>query len=229
MSDPLVSIVMAVKNAEKYLEEALESIAKQTYPNYEIILIDGNSADSTEKIARSFEVNHFQKQIGSGFADAWNQGIEIAQGEFIALLDSDDRWKAEKLAKQVEFLDNNPTYPLVIARVQFFMDAEQKSPKGFNPKLLESDHIAYMPGVLLTRRSFFDEIGKFDTELRIANDIAWFASLNDHKIPVGLVDEVLIYKRVHQSNLSYVTDITLFHTEVLKLLRESIMQRRNQK
>ena len=107
------------------------------------------------------------------------------------------------------------------------METDQEKPYGFDPKLFVGNHVAYMPGALISRRSIFNEIGKFDTDLRIADDIGWFAALNDHQVPIGIVGEVLIYRRVLHSKLSYVTDITLVHSEILNLLRDSIIRRRN--
>ncbi|EEI50021.1 glycosyltransferase family 2 protein [Proteus mirabilis] len=120
--DYLVSIIMPCFNSEKYISEAIESVLKQTYSNFELIIIDDNSTDSTLKIINSFRDNRitiisFDENQGAGVAR--NKGIEVANGRFIAFLDSDDLWSKNKLEAQIKFmLDNN--YHLTYSYYQCF-------------------------------------------------------------------------------------------------------------
>ncbi|HBC5517211.1 TPA: glycosyltransferase family 2 protein, partial [Proteus mirabilis] len=105
--DYLVSIIMPCFNSEKYISEAIESVLKQTYSNFELIIIDDNSTDSTLKIINSFRDNRitiisFDENQGAGVAR--NKGIEVANGRFIAFLDSDDLWSKNKLEAQIKFM-----------------------------------------------------------------------------------------------------------------------------
>ncbi len=101
MDLPLVSVVMAVKNAERYLAEALDSVVRQSFSDYEIVVVDGRSTDDSRRIASSYPGVRVIEQEGPGFAQAWNVGIDASRGAFIAILDSDDTWPAHKLARQV--------------------------------------------------------------------------------------------------------------------------------
>ena len=106
---PEVTIITPVYNAEDFLEETLESISNQTYQNWESILINDNSSDSSLAIVQRFAAQDarfkiINKPVSGGAAKARNSGIEAAQGRFIAFLDSDDVWLPEKLDTQIAFM-----------------------------------------------------------------------------------------------------------------------------
>jgi glycosyltransferase involved in cell wall biosynthesis len=104
---PLVSVVIPTWNRAAYLREALESVFKQTFEDYEIIVVDDTSTDSTPEVVRDFgERVHFVRQEHQqGPGAARNRGVEEAQGRYVAFLDSDDLWLPEKLAAQVAELE----------------------------------------------------------------------------------------------------------------------------
>ena len=223
---PLVSVIVAVKNGERFLPEALDDVAAQTYDNHEIVVVDGRSTDRSAEIARSFPGARCLEQPGEGFADAWNIGIEAARGGLIAFLDSDDRWVPEKLEAQVGLLGRDPSLAYSITRVRFFLEPGQPPPPGFKPELLDGDHVGHMPSTLLARRALFDEIGMFSTDYRIASDIDWFARVKDSGIGGAVVPEVMAHKRVHDSNLAYFAPQNQ-NTELLRLLRHSVARQRS--
>ena len=108
----LVSILMPTFNAEKFIKAAVESVQKQTYENWEMILVDDASTDETVKIIADFaqkdsRIKHYQLQTNSGNGFARNIALEKASGKYIAFLDADDLWFPEKLEKQIQFLKAN--------------------------------------------------------------------------------------------------------------------------
>lgn len=228
MSKPVrISVVMAVKNAARYLATALDSIASQTCQPAEVILVDGASTDETAAIAARYAFVRVIQETGRGYASAWNDGILASTGSHIAFLDSDDRWVAEKLQLQVDALMGEPGARCVIGHVQFFAEPGRPLPSSFKPQLLERSHVAYMPGALLAQRSVFDDVGLFDPSWTIANDIDWFAELKDKRVPIAVVPQVLIHKRVHDGNVSYLAARSpQVNTEILRLLRRSIHRQR---
>jgi glycosyltransferase involved in cell wall biosynthesis len=224
---PTVSVVIAVKNAERYLAECLESVTAQTFQDFEILVVDGHSTDRTEAIARAHAKVRFLQQNGTGFQNAWNSGIRAAKGRTIAFLDSDDVWTPIKLEVQVAMLDADPSLEAVIGKMRFFMEPGEIPPPGFRDRVLGQDHIAQMPGVLMARPRLFEKIGLWGEDWQIASDIDWFLKLKDSRLPVGIVPELLLHKRVHSRNLSYVTaSDRIYPTEVLRLLHESIERKR---
>lgn len=109
---PLVSIVMAMYNAEDVVAETLESIFSQTYTNWELIIIDDCSKDNSLKVAKETCKNKSNIKIielknNSGAAVARNKGIEEANGKYIAFIDSDDMWMRKKLTEQINFMEKS--------------------------------------------------------------------------------------------------------------------------
>ena len=106
---PLVSVVMPVYNAERFLRQAIDSVLNQTYQNVELIAVDDGSNDGSLRIlneykAKDSRVYVIQQKQNQGVANARNRGIQLAKGKFIALLDSDDVWEMTKINRQVALL-----------------------------------------------------------------------------------------------------------------------------
>ncbi len=108
--DSLVSIIVPVYSAEKFLKDTINCVINQTYSNWELLLINDCSKDNSEKIAKSFsssKIKWFDMKKNGGPALARNRGIEEAKGRFICFLDADDLWDYKKLEKQVGFMKKN--------------------------------------------------------------------------------------------------------------------------
>lgn len=231
MSDdnaPMVSVIMATRNALPYLPEALDSIAAQTFQDYEVIVVDAESSDDTIKVAQSYPKTRCIPQAGTGFALAWNDGIKVARGEFIAFLDSDDIWLPTKLQQQVDCFTGQPETECVVGRVEFFREPGQERPLGFKDSLLKGSHVAYMPGTSMTRRGVFEQMGRFESRWKIAADLVWFADLRRSNLPIAVLETTLLRKRVHGNNLSYSTSWSTYQTEIFQHIREVLARRRRQ-
>lgn len=108
---PKVSVLMPVYNGRKYLREAIDSILKQTYRRYEFIIIDDGSSDDSAKIIESYadeRIKFVKNEKNLGLSSTLNKGIDMATGEYIIRMDSDDISLPERIEKQVNFMDNNP-------------------------------------------------------------------------------------------------------------------------
>lgn len=227
MTSPVVSVIIAVKNSERYLAQCLDSVAAQTFNDYEVLVVDGKSTDTTESVARSYDKVLFFQQDSEGFANAWNCGVQRARGEFISFIDSDDVWVPHKLERQSDLLTADLNLLAVIGKVMFFCEPGEVPPPGFRDKVLGRPHLAHMPGVLMARRALFDRVGNWIEDWTIASDIDWFLKLKDSGLPIGVIDDVLLHKRVHSQNLSYVTHAgNVYPREILRLLHSSILRKR---
>ncbi|MCJ2188848.1 glycosyltransferase family 2 protein [Novosphingobium beihaiensis] len=111
MTSPIVSVVMPVYNVENYVAEAVMSVLGQTYKDLELIIVDDGGRDDSMKICEGFRDPRVRivRQPNRGLAGARNTGIAAARGEFIALLDSDDRWDAAKLMLHIIHLQADPS------------------------------------------------------------------------------------------------------------------------
>jgi glycosyltransferase involved in cell wall biosynthesis len=108
MSQPLVSVLMTAFNAEDYIGDAINSILRQTYSNFELIILDDGSVDKSKEVASSFKDSRIKIIINKnnlGLVAARNQLVDLSSGKYIAFLDADDRAFPERLHKQVEFLE----------------------------------------------------------------------------------------------------------------------------
>ena len=111
---PRVSVIIPAYNADRYIAEAINSIFSQSYQDYEIIVVDDGSTDSTPEILQSYGSRiHSISQTNGGMAAARNLGIAAAKGELIALLDHDDIFLPDKLPAQVACFDSHPGVGLV--------------------------------------------------------------------------------------------------------------------
>lgn len=109
MKKEMVSIIVPVFNAEKYLENTINTILNQSYDNFETIFVDDKSNDNSISIIKKYEkkdkrLKLIENQVNSGAAVSRNNGIKQATGKYICFLDADDLWNKEKLEKQVEFM-----------------------------------------------------------------------------------------------------------------------------
>ena len=112
MDKELISIIIPVYNAEKYIEDTIKSIERQTYPYYEAIFIDDGSKDNSIKIVEKHKINNERIKIiklkrNKGVSFARNLGIKNAKGRYLCFLDSDDIWKENKLELQLKFMREN--------------------------------------------------------------------------------------------------------------------------
>jgi glycosyltransferase involved in cell wall biosynthesis len=201
-------------------------VLAQTYRPFEIIVIDGRSEDATAAIARSFPEVRVVPQTGRGVADAYNLGVASAKADFIAFLSHDDLWTPDKLNVQISHMMAHPEIGYSIARVTFFLEDPNSMPAGFRPELLEGDHVGRIMETLVARKSVVDAVGRFDTSLSTAEDVDWYARAADLGIPMAVLPNVLLRKRVHEDNLSITTPAN--NQNILKALRQSIRRKRGE-
>lgn len=104
----LISIIIPVYNAEKFIDETISSVLDQTYSNWELLLVNDCSTDNTEKLIKKYlkdnRIKLINNKVNSRAAISRNNGIKNAKGEFICFLDADDKWDKEKLEKQIKFI-----------------------------------------------------------------------------------------------------------------------------
>ena len=224
MKNPLVSVVMIVKNGEKYLHYAIKSVLIQNYEPVEIIIVDGHSNDATEKIAKSYPKVRFVKQEKKGVSDAYNLGIENAKGEFVAFLSHDDTWTPDKLKKQMTYLLEHPEIQYVISKIKYFIEPGATPPSSFRERLLNETPVGRIMETLVARKQAFNLVGKFNTDLSTAEDVDWYARAADANIPMAVIPEVLLNKRIHEDNLSL--DVMKNNQNLLKALRESVKRKK---
>ncbi|HEY3418819.1 MAG TPA: glycosyltransferase [Armatimonadota bacterium] len=178
-TDSLVSVIIPTYRRVDYLEEAVASVCRQTYPHVEILVTDdGSGEEYTNQYHLPPAVRFFCHQQQQGPAAARNTALKQAQGDFIAFLDSDDLWLPEKLEAQVRLLRAHPEAGLAHCNLRFVDDNAQ--PLAPQPRyrlvagqifrdLYRYNSIKSPTGVMV-RREILDEVGSFDVELNGAED-----------------------------------------------------------
>jgi glycosyltransferase involved in cell wall biosynthesis len=221
---PLVSIILAVRNGENFLAEALRSVQAQDYPAHELLVVDGDSTDRTAEIARSFSGAQFLPQPGQGLSDAWNFGLARARGEWIALLEHDDVWTPEKLRTQIAFMLARPELQFTLTHARFFLEPGCAWPSGYNPGWLKEPQIGSMLSSFVARKMVFDSVGNFDDRLKYSADMDWFARAKDLEIPMAYLAEILLLKRVHDRNATSQTQLN--NAELLRVIKRKLDRKR---
>jgi glycosyltransferase involved in cell wall biosynthesis len=128
---PLVSIILPVFNCSSYLKESIDSILQQTYSNLEVIIINDGSTDNSDEIIKQYadkRIKYYQNQKNEGLVFTLNKGIDLAKGAYIARMDADDICLPERIALQVDFMQNHLEYTMVAGLITFIN--EQRELKG---------------------------------------------------------------------------------------------------
>jgi glycosyltransferase involved in cell wall biosynthesis len=196
---PLVSVVVAAYNCERYVGAALESALAQAYSPVEVIVVDDGSTDSTADVAARYPVRPI-RQANGGQGAAKNKGVAAARGDLIAFLDADDLWFPSKLTRQVERLEGRPEIHGVLARLEVLVEPGVPHPAWAGRT---RQYPWFPPSSWLLRRSALEAAGPFDEDL-VLPDVDWMLRARD----AGLAFEIvpggpLGTYRFHGENVSY--------------------------
>lgn len=219
-----ISVIIPVYNGKQYLTEAVESIFQQNYDPLEIIIVDDGSTDGTADLKNSFgkKVKYIYQE-NSGPAAARNKGISLANGEYIAFLDSDDLWPSGKLETQINQMIHNPDIEIILGHTKTF-DSELTDANKI--KVEQDSVISIQLGSALFRKSVFEKVGPFDEELHYSEDHDWFFRAREKGIPILVSEEITLYYRRHKNNM---TDDLLAHGYQLTTVIKKSLDRRRQK
>jgi glycosyltransferase involved in cell wall biosynthesis len=217
----LVSVIIPVYNGGQYLADAIGSVLSQTCRPVEIIVVDDGSTDNSAEIAQSYARVHYFYQPNQGVSVARNTGIAAAEGDFIAFLDADDQWPADKLTRQVDFLLENPEVGYVVTHQRILLEQDAPIPSRFKIELLHKDHPGFVPSTLMVRRAVLEQVGGFDpTYLNAGEDIEWFSRAKDAGMLMAVLPETLLFRRMHKTNISLQSRPDF--SRLLKTLKKSI-------
>lgn len=227
-AEPLVSVILPVRNGARFIGEALDSVLTQAYRPMEVTVVDAASNDGTQDIVVGLADKGVRlvDQRDRGIAAAWNQGIEETSGPLLAFISSDDRWLPGKLERQVSQMLAEPELLYTITHFRYFPQPDCEIPGTFNRSLLGKDLVGRIMETLVARREAFERVGLFDTTFRTAEDVDWYARAKDREIPMKVLPDVLLEKRVHDENASTSGAQNMPH--LMEALRRSIARRKGE-
>ena len=212
-------------NGAPYIRECLDSVLAQTWRPIEIIVVDDGSTDRTpELVAEYAEAVAYIRQGNAGAAAARNRGVRAAAGAFVAVLDSDDLWHSEKLARQMARFEQRPELEMCVTYLQNFWNDDVKHEEAsFRGHPLSRPQPAYLTVAFLGRRHLFDTIGEFDVDLRLGEDTDWFLRAAEQGVITELLRDVMVYRRVHGKNTTRDRDARKAY--MLKVVKASVDRR----
>ena len=221
--NPKVSVVIAAHNHAHFLPDCLGSVKAQTYPDYEVIVIDNGSTDNTKETVQKLAWDklryHYQADTGS-VAGPRNTGTKLARGEYVAYLDSDDSWRPDKLAKVMKVLADRPEIDLVTHELVTMINGRpgevlhvgRNSDDAFY-QLLQGNCV--LGSATVVRKTMIERIGGFDGDrkfIHVEDYETWFR-LVESGGRFYFINEVLGEYRIHKSNLSH-DFATSFNNEI---------------
>lgn len=200
MSTPLVTVIVASYNGERFLREALESVFAQDFESFEVVFVDDGSEDRTAEIANSFPLRYVH-QTNKGLPAARNTGLAEAKGDLIAFLDDDDLLPPTKLRIQSGYLLDHPAIGCVLGRQEWIVEDGVEVPE------LRRDPIYGEPGGIqlvsaMIRRNVLEEVDGFDPSYRYAEDRDLFIRLREHGVEIAVLPEIVLHKRLHGTNMT---------------------------
>lgn len=209
---PLISVIIPTFNRASVLVRAIDSVLKQSYKNFELIVVDDGSTDETKYLLSPYmdqgKLRYFKTE-NRGVSAARNFGVEKSQGEWLSFLDSDDEWLKEKLQKQLEFLKAHPTIRLVHGEELWVRNGKRVNQKKIHQKFGGFIYEKCLPLCLISpsavmiERKLFDEMKGFDEEFIVCEDYDLWLKITS-LYEVGFVSDPIIYKYGgHEDQLSH--------------------------
>lgn len=205
-----MSVIIPLYNREQYIKQAIQSILKQTYTDFELLILDDGSSDKSCEVVSSFSDPRIQlhkNPTNKGISFTRNRLNQLTSGEYIAVLDSDDLAEEDRLEKQVDYLDRHPEVDLVSGRAKLINETGKPTGSIWGGKLSPEQVFAFLPlgnqiihSTVMARSSFFLKF-PFDESLKTAEDYdVWLRGNNECKYEV--LGDILSSYRIHKESIS---------------------------
>lgn len=203
-----ISVVMPVYNAEKYLKEAIDSILNQTFTNFEFIIINDGSTDCSEEIVKSYtdsRIVYLKNNGNKGLVYTLNRGLNLARGEYIARMDSDDIAMPDRFRKQVAYLDKNSRVGICAMGIEYF--GEMSGKRYFSDRSEEiSVDLMFQcalchPTVMIRKSMLINNCLAYDPSYEKAEDYRlWCQAIT--KLEIVTLKEVGVKYRIHKNQVT---------------------------
>jgi glycosyltransferase involved in cell wall biosynthesis len=196
-----VSVVVAVRDGERYLAETLDSILGQSVPPGEVVVVDDGSTDATQAVLEPYAGVRIVAQEPEGVAAALNHGVAASTGELVAFLDADDVWPPTSLECRITRLAAPDRPEAVCGRIAQFVSPELDPAAARAFRFDPTPVHAPMFQTMLIRRSAFERVGPLATDYVIGANIDWVSRARAAGVRTAQVEDVVALRRLHESNL----------------------------
>lgn len=231
MKHPLVSVIVPTYNRANLLGRAIQSVLAQTYPHFELIIVDDGSSDNTEAVVTRFDdprIRYIRHHKNRGGSAARNTGIACARGEYVAFLDSDDEWLPEKLEKHLRVFHDDPDCGVVFsAHCEITSDGSSRvyrdqGPEGWIYEDLLVSAVVGTTSAVVVKRECFDTAGFFDERLPSCQDWDMWIRIAKH-YRFRRIREPLVRYYWHGSQISTTSQAVIRgHLAVLEKYQDEI-------
>jgi glycosyltransferase involved in cell wall biosynthesis len=213
-NSPLVSVVMIACNVERFLSEAIESVLAQTFRDFEFIVLDYGSTDTSKDIVSAYAAKDSRVKLHTAppctYIEAKIIACSLARGRYIAIQDADDNSLPNRLSWEVEFMEKNPDVAVVGSAADWINSAGKflltsrppTSHEGIRRALLTSSPFVHTS--VLMRRDIYTQVGGYRRALLYAEDFDLFARMSE-RFPCANLNHVAVQYRIHGRQLSLVT------------------------
>lgn len=223
------SIVTVSFNAETTITDTLRSVAEQSYPDVEHIVVDGGSRDGTVSLIETYlrSGGRYISERDNGLYDAMNKGIAMAQGDIIGLLNADDMYADKEVLARIAAHVTTRKVDAVLCDVGFFKDgAPDKIIRRFDSGHFSPDRLGWgwmpaHPGMFLTNAAYA-KVGQYRTDYRIAADFEFIArAFRVHGLSYSHLDDIAVLMRAGGISTSGLRSKMTINAEVLRACREN--------
>jgi glycosyltransferase involved in cell wall biosynthesis len=227
--EPLVSVVIPCYNYARFLGEAIESVLAQTYPHFEIVVVDDGSTDGSFETAARFSKVRLIRQENQGLSAARNTGLRESRGSFLVFLDADDRLLPDALETGVHFLRARPECAFVVGQSVYISEEGAALPttpryctEEDTYKAFLSKNYIRMTGMVMFRRAVFDSVAGFDTTVDACSDYELYLRIIKD-FPVYFHNHPVAEYRRHGENMSRNSALMLKTIlEVIRMQRDHV-------
>ncbi|TDG36496.1 glycosyltransferase [Pedobacter changchengzhani] len=220
MEANFIDVIIAVYNGEKYIKKAIETVQKQSWQNLNIIIADDGSIDDTVLFVKTLQETDNRIVLlqcsHKGVSATLNAAIKYCNAPYIAMLDVDDLWHEDKLNKQMQAIENG--VDICFCLLQEFEDFEDEVARTHSKR--NEPLKGYSKSAFLGRRKVFDTFGLFKEDVVIGDFVEWYSRVIRAEQPIVMLNEVLAFRRVHDSNMTRFVDKNAFLSLIKKHLNE---------
>lgn len=218
--NPVVTVVMPVRDGEAYIDEAIDSVLSQGYGAVEVVVVDDGSEDSSAARARSRD--GAVRVVSTPPRGAWhavNRGVSEARAPLLAFLDADDRWSPDSLGARVAVLDEQRDTEAVAGHVVPFHSPDLTAQERARYQAATGRIAGLVLGALLIRRPAFDRIGPLNPSQGLGAIMDWWQRAAAAQLRWQMIDDTVLERRIHRANRTLaIPNLTADYAPALKAM-----------
>jgi glycosyltransferase involved in cell wall biosynthesis len=196
-----VGVVIPVRDGERYVAEAIESVLAQSRSACDVVVVDDGSSDGTPAVAAGYAPRvRCISQPASGIGAARNRGVEAVRGELLTFLDGDDVWPRDRLERQLSAFARRPAPDVVFGHVRQFVSPDLDETDRAGLVCPAEAQPAVLANTMLLPRSVWERVGPFSTEAVRSEFLDWLLRARELALREVILDDVVLLRRLHAFN-----------------------------